>query len=192
MESCFGIEKWGFRRPSRPSPPPWGGCRRTDPASGDGVAPRDEQVGQSEQHGDALCVFRQPPVADVAMGRFYRARTGQHAPLALWAGVPEPQRVRTPRGRGTPVRHRGSLRTNQPRTLPDRSAGDPQPPSGGTPNTALRERFHSIGYRSPPDRWRQPSTVHRIGVGPVFHMNGVCQPLDISPKSFANFLASGV
>ena len=42
-----------------------------------------------------------------------------------------------------------------------------KPPSKQTPNTALRERFPSIGYRSPQCRWRQPSTVHRIGVGPV-------------------------
>ena len=41
-----------------------------------------------------------------------------------------------------------------------------QPPSGGTPNTGLRERVHSIGYRSPRCRCRQPSTAHRIGVGP--------------------------
>ena len=43
--------------------PPRGGCARIDPASGGGVAPGDEQVGQSEQHGDALRVLRQPPVA---------------------------------------------------------------------------------------------------------------------------------
>ena len=33
--------------------------------------------------------------------------------------------------------------------MPDRSAGDPQPPPEETPNTGLRERSPSIGYRSP-------------------------------------------
>ena len=98
----------------------------------------------------------------------------QHPPFALRAGVSEPQRVRTPRGRGTTDRHRGSSRTNQLRALPDRPAGDPQPPSGETLNIGLRERFHSIGYRSPQCRWRQPSTVHRTGVGPETRQHRVC------------------
>ena len=81
-------------------------------------------------------------------------------------GYLSPNEFERRRGHATPNGHRGSSRTNQPRTLPDRPAGDPQPPSGGTLNTALRERVHAIGYRSPQCRCRQPSTVHRIGVGP--------------------------
>ena len=83
-------------------------------------------------------------------------------------GVPEPQRVRTPRGgdrQAGPGRSRP--RANRPRALPDRPAGDPQPPSGGTLNSGLPERSTSTGYRPPQCRWRQPSTVHRIGLTPV-------------------------
>ena len=102
-------------------------------------------------------------------GRLWQQHRVAHRvsqPRASCIVIPgEPQRIRTPCGRGTPDGHRGSSRANQPRALPDRPAGNPQPPSGGTFNTGLAERFHPIGYRSPQCRWRQPSTVHRIGVG---------------------------
>ena len=39
------------------------------------------------------------------------------------------------------------------------------------PHQLDEQRFHSIGYRSPQCRWRQPSTVHRIGVGPPCQLN---------------------
>ena len=54
-----------------------------------------------------------------------------------------------------------------------RSAGDLEPPSGQTPNTGLRQRVPSTGYRPPQCRWRQPSTVHRNGVGPVVSTTAV-------------------
>ena len=64
--------------------------------------------------------------------------------------IREPQRIRTPRGgRGAPYGQRESSRPNHYRVYPDRPAGDPRPPSGGTLNTGLRSRFSSIGYRSP-------------------------------------------
>ena len=77
-------------------------------------------------------------------------KAGTHPQIALCSGVPEPQRIRTPRGdRGARDGHRGSSRINHPRAVPDRPAGDPQPPSGATPNIGLRERLPSTGYRSP-------------------------------------------
>ena len=71
---------------------------------------------------------------------------------------------------GRPMGTEGHHEQANLQALPNRPAGDPQPPSGETLNTGLRERFHSIGYRSPQCRWRQPSTVHRIGVGPVYNV----------------------
>ena len=82
------------------------------------------------------------------------------------AGVSESERVRTSYRRGRPDGRPRSSRTNHPRTLPARPAGDPEPPSGETPNNGLRQRVPSTGYRPPQCRWRQPSTVHRNGVGP--------------------------
>ena len=94
-------------------------------------------------------------------------RVVQHQTPSFRAGVPEPQRVRTPRGgdRQARPRRRSRPRPNRPRALPDRPAGDPEQPSTETPNAGLRERFPSTGYRPPQCRWRQPSTVHRIVCG---------------------------
>ena len=47
-------------------------------------------------------------------------------------------------------------RHNQPRAFPDRPAGGPEPPSGGTLNAGPWSRFPSTGYRSPQYGWRQP------------------------------------
>ena len=95
-------------------------------------------------------------------------RVVQHQTPSFRAGVPEPQRVRTPRGsaRQAGPQRRSRPQPNRPRALPDRPAGDPEQPSTQTLNVGLRERFPSTGYRPPQGRRRQPSTVHRIGLTP--------------------------
>ena len=82
--------------------------------------------------------------------------------IALRAGVPEPQRIRTSRGRGgAPDGHRGSSRTNHPRALPGAvGRGSHNHPLGRPPSPVSEKDSlpSAIVHLSAGDDSPQPST----------------------------------
>ena len=142
IRSAVGANRTRSEEPARHQ----GALQGRDSACGDRLqVPAQESCGPRSSRArrrrcGIACDSSMPP--SQSRGRS-RCQSSNSPPEAL------PERVRTPRGRGMPDGHRGSTRTNQSRAHPDRPAGDPQPPTGGTPKTGLRERSHSIGYRSP-------------------------------------------
>ena len=95
-------------------------------------------------------------------------------------GVPRVHVELHRRGRQAGPQRRSRPQPNRPRALPDRPAGDPEQPYTQTLNAGLRERFPSTGYCPPQCRWRQPSTVHRIGAMPSSGLCGVAWRVPLS------------
>ncbi len=105
----LSCQEMGISMPEPTVPAALRRLRTDSPTSGGGVAPRDEQIGEPEQHGDTLRVLRQPPIAHLRV-----AEVALHIQERMFH--PGPNR------RLAPLRRRLRACLVQPRRLPGFSA----------------------------------------------------------------------